>query len=117
MRKSILVYFLAACSFSWSVAQNGHASVSSSYSNNDGHHNISINDENGSFRLDYSGESEISFSDDETAIKNFPTDGFLRYEKNGKTLLVTVDAAGKIAYEINGGDKKYNLDANEKAVV
>jgi len=93
--------------------QGQHASFS--VSNNDGHSSISITDDNLNVKLSYTGE--ISFTDDEKGFKNFPNDGFLRYQKNGTTLIVTVDASGKVAYEINGGDKKTTHSADEKNIV
>ncbi|HSZ84663.1 MAG TPA: hypothetical protein VK787_01460, partial [Puia sp.] len=112
-RKLILIAALTLC-LAWSgYTQENHASFS--VSDNNGHSSVSINDDNLNFKLSYSGE--ISFTDDEKGFRSFPNDGFLRYQKNGTTLIVTIDASGKIAYEINGGDKKTTLNNDEKNVV
>jgi len=114
-RKLILVAALALF-LAWSgFAQENHNHASFSVSDNNGHSSVSINDDNLNFKLSYTGE--ISFTDDEKGFRSFPSDGFLRYQKNGTTLIVTIDASGKIAYEINGGDKKTMLNNDEKDVV
>jgi hypothetical protein len=112
-RKLIFVAALTFCVARLSYAQENHASFS--VSDNNGHSSVSINDDNLNFKLSYTGD--ISFTDDEKAFKSFPNDGFLRYQKNGTTLIVAIDASGKIAYEINGGDKKTTLNNDEKDVL
>src|SRR5580700_4819667 len=111
--KIMLVAAFTACIATSAFAQENRGSFS--VSNNNGHSSVSITDENLDFKLTYTGD--ISFTDDEQAFKAFPGDGFLRYQRNGTTLIVTVDASGKIAYEINGGDKKTVLSEEDKAVV
>jgi hypothetical protein len=112
-KKLILLSALALCCACTAYSQGNHSSYS--VSNNEGHSSISITDENVNFKLSYTGE--IVFADDEKSFKTFPSDGFLRYQKNGTTLIVTLDASGKIAYEFNGGDKKTTLSDEEKNVV
>jgi len=112
-RKSILAAALSLCLVTAAIAQENR--ISYSLSSNNGHSSVSITDDNLNFKLSYTGD--ISFTDDEKNFKSFPSDGFLRYQKNGTILIVTLDAAGKIAYEINGGDKKTVLNDNEKDVV
>src|SRR5580693_5581790 len=111
--KTMLVTALAACMSLTGRAQENHSSYS--VSSNNGHTSVSITDENLDFKVSYSGE--IAFTDDEKSFQSFPSDGFLRYQKNGTTLIVTQDASGKIAYEINGGEKKTVLSEEEKSVV
>jgi hypothetical protein len=112
-RKLMLVVAITFCLVWAGHAQENHTSYSQSNSN--GHNSVSIVDDNLNFKLSYTGE--IAFTDDEKGFKSFPADGFLRYQKNVTTLIVTIDASGKIAYEINGGDKKTTLNNDEKEVV
>jgi hypothetical protein len=111
--KIMLVSAIAVCMTLAGYAQENHNSVS--VSNNNGHTSVTISDDNLDLKVSYTGE--IAFSADEKSFQTFPNDGFLRYQKNGTTLIVTQDASGKIAYEINGGDKKTVLSEDEKAVV
>jgi len=108
MKKTIITYFLAACTFFVAASQK----VSSSYSSNNGMHSIIINDENSSLEIKYTGD--ISFTDDETAIKAMSSDGYLKFKKNGKKIIVTAKDNGEIVYEINDADKKSTLNADEK---
>jgi len=110
MKKTIITYLLTACTFLFCASQK----TSSSYSNSDnGIHSIIITDDNGSLEIKYTGE--ISFTDDETAIKTMSPDGYLKFKKNGKKLIVTAKDNGQIMYEINDGDKKSSLTDDEKA--
>src|SRR5580693_2607819 len=99
MKKTIITYFLAACTFLFATSQK----TTSSYSNSEnGMHSIIINDDNTSLEIKYTGD--ISFTDDETAIKSMSPDGYLKFKKNGKKLIVTAKDNGQIMYEINDGD-------------
>ncbi|HLK31217.1 MAG TPA: hypothetical protein VKT28_21745 [Puia sp.] len=109
MKKTIITYFLTACTFLFCASQKTTSYTSHS---ENGQHSIVINDDNGSLEVKYTGD--ISFSDDETAIKSISQDGYLKYKKNGKKIVVTADANGQIMYEINNGDKKSTLSADEK---
>ncbi|HLK27866.1 MAG TPA: hypothetical protein VKT28_04750 [Puia sp.] len=113
-RKLILIAVISFCIVSAGYSQEHHASYS--VSTNNGHSSISITDDKLNFSFSYS-TGDISFTDDEKGFKSFPNDGFLRYQKDGKRLIVTTDASGKIAYEINGGDKKTTLSEDEKELV
>lgn len=77
---------------------------------------MTIKDDDISFSLTYSTDN-ISFADDEKGFASFPADGVLRYQKDGKKIVVSSDASGKIAYEINGGEKKQILTEEEKKIV
>ncbi len=109
MKKTIITYFLTACTFLFCASQKTSSSISSS---DNGWHSIMINDDNGSLEIKYTGE--ISFTDDETAIKSMSPDGYLKYKKNGKKIVVTADSKSQILYEINDGDKKSILNDDEK---
>jgi deoxyribose-phosphate aldolase len=76
-------------------------------------HSIIINDDNGSLEVKYTGE--ISFNEEETAIRSISRDGYLKFKKNGRKLVVTADDNGLPVYEINGADKKNTLNDDEKA--
>src|SRR5579871_1513000 len=112
-RKLMLAAVLSLSLAIGGYSQGNHGSYS--VSNNNGHSSVSVNDDDLNIKLSYSGE--ISFTSDEKSFQSFPSDGFLRYQKNGTTLIVTLDASGRIAYEINGGDKKTTLTEEEKAIL
>ena len=84
-----------------------------SFNSDNGQHSIMINDDNGSLELKYTGD--ISFNDDETIIKNISRDGYLKYKRNGKKLVVSADERGNMLYEINDGEKKSTLTDDEKS--
>jgi hypothetical protein len=110
MKKTIITYLLTACTFLFCASQK----TTSSYSNSEnGMHSIIINDDNSSLEIKYTGD--ISFTDDETAIKAMSPDGYLKFKKNGKKIIVTAKGNGQIMYEINDGDKKSALNDDEKA--
>src|SRR5580704_775369 len=110
MKKTIITYFLTAFIFLFCASQKKGSSFN--YSEN-GQHSITINDDNGSLEVKYTGE--ISFNEEETAISSISTGGYLKYIKNGRKLVVTADANGQLIYEINDGDKKSTLNDDEKA--
>jgi hypothetical protein len=76
-------------------------------------HSIIINDENSSLEIKYTGD--ISFTDNETAIKTMSPNGYLKFKKNGKKIIMTAKDNGQVMYEINDGDKKNSLNDDEKA--
>src|SRR5579862_1678535 len=111
MRKYIYTAVLA-CSMLFSYSQK-KSSISYNTSSNGNQHSVTINDDELSLSLVYTGD--IAFNDAEDAIASLAPDGYLRYKKNGKKLVVNADSRGEITYEFNDGDKKTELNAEEKA--
>lgn len=74
-----------------------------------------IIDDNVFLEIRYSGEVKIN--DDETGILSIPSNGYIKYKKNGKKLTIERGSDGEILYAINGGSKKSILDTAEKQFV
>ncbi|MES1214343.1 MAG: hypothetical protein ABUT20_02405 [Bacteroidota bacterium] len=114
-RKLILIATVIFCRVLIIHAQEKHSSVS--ISSNDSHTSMTIKDDKLKFTFSYTSTEDISFTDDEKGFRSFPDDGVLRYEKDGKKLVVRKDASGNIVYAINGGENKTTLTDNEKDIV
>ena len=65
-----------------------------------------INDGGTRIEINYSGE--IKFTDDETAIKSISHNGYLKYRKNAKRLLVHSLAKGDLKLELFDNGRKIN---------
>jgi len=113
MKKTSITLFFAAAVFLSCSAQK--SSSSSTYSDDNGCHSIIINDENGSFELKYSGD--ISFTEDEAAVKSIAPGGYIKYRHNGSKITVTAGNNGNIFYEVNGGAKKVTLSSDEASLL
>ena len=113
MKKIIFTYLFAGCFILSCRSQKGHSSVSYSSDGNGGkgQHSISINDDNGYLEVKYTGD--IIFNEEETAIKSISPNGYIRYKRNGKKIEATAGENGRIEYEVNGGDKKTDLNNDE----
>jgi hypothetical protein len=115
MKKFLVTYFFAAALILSCASQKNGTLISFSDDNGGkGQHSISINDENGSLELKYSGE--IIFNEEETSIKNISPDGFIRYKSNGQQFEAAPTGNGHVEYEINDGKKTIAL-SNEEAVL
>jgi hypothetical protein len=86
-----------------------------SFSNGDGKTVINISDETGRLRLETRGE--ITFTDDETAVKSISDEGYIKFKKNGNKLKAEPNGAGEIVYTINDGPRVTQLNDNEKKLL
>ncbi|MXV15180.1 hypothetical protein [Hufsiella ginkgonis] len=59
----------------------------------------------------------VVFSRDEDFIDAISENGFLKYDKNGKTLIAEGDGKGNIIYEVNGGEKTTTPDDTERQFI
>jgi hypothetical protein len=73
-------------------------------------HTIRINDGREFLEIKFNGE--ISFNDEETAIKSLSPNSSFSYNKDGKKIIITSDNDGNLSYEVNG-TKKTILDKDE----
>lgn len=114
MKKLILflVVFVNACLVS--AQHKVHRNSISRTSNNGEEKTVIIND---NFYLEIKEADGIQLNEEETMIKAIPAGGYVKYKNNGKKLIISVNAAGEIVYEINGGEKKSTLNTTEKAFV
>lgn len=120
-KKIIMKKIFFAGLFSLTLLNTVHAQEkksSNSYiisnTDNNNRHTISIKDDNGSLDITYTGD--ISFTEEETAIKSLSQGAVLTYKKDNASLRVT-EENGQLWYEVNGGAKKLSLDSRESALL
>lgn len=113
--KKILICFLAA-GVSVACFSQQKISTSSTTTQNNGksEHSFTMTDDNGILQYKYTGE--IAITEDEKGIASISDGGKLVYKNNNVRITVTTGEKG-IQYEINGGDKKSELSAEEKELV
>ncbi|MDB5231290.1 MAG: hypothetical protein JWN76_2095 [Chitinophagaceae bacterium] len=112
------IFLLALCAFLSTLSQcfSQKTHTSTSYiSDDNGWQTIKITDDNGDLEIKYIGD--ITFTDDETAIKTISANGSLTYKKDGTTIKVTPDAGGQVFYEVNGGERKTTLRKEESELL
>lgn len=113
--KKVLVCFLAAgVSISCFSQQKISTSSVTTHNNGKNEHSFTMTDDNGTLQYKYTGE--IAITEDEKGIASISDGGKLSYKNNKVTIVVTTGEKG-IQYEINGGDKKSVLSAEEKELV
>lgn len=113
--KKILICFLAT-GISVACFSQQKVSTSSVTTQNNGktEHSFTMTDDNGTLQYKYTGE--IAVTEDEKGIASISEGGKLFYRNNKTKITVTSGDKG-IQYEINGGDKKTTLTAEEKELV
>jgi hypothetical protein len=72
---------------------------------------------NGSVHEEIKYDGEIKISEDETSIDHISPNGYLLFIKNDEKLLIESNYHGEIVYELNDGEKKSQLNENEKKVL
>lgn len=73
---------------------------------------IAEDDNNTVLKIQYSGQA--FFNDDKTAIAAISPNGYVKYTRNGQTLLAENDGKGNILYQVNGGIKQKELNNSDK---
>jgi hypothetical protein len=73
---------------------------------------IAEDDNNTVLKIQYSGQAY--FNDDETAIAAITPNGYVKYSRNGQTLVAENDGKGNIQYQVNGGIKQKELSNADK---
>ncbi|MES2428665.1 MAG: hypothetical protein V4560_16905 [Bacteroidota bacterium] len=73
---------------------------------------ISEGDNNGSLRIEYSGRA--FFNEDSTAIARITPNGYVKYKRDGQSLIAERDGRDDITYYINGGPAQTKLSGNDK---
>lgn len=73
---------------------------------------IAEDDNNTVLKIEYSGQT--LFNDKKTAIAAITPNGYVKYTRDGQTLLAENDGKGNILYQINGGTKQKELNNLDK---
>jgi hypothetical protein len=73
---------------------------------------ISTDDNGSTKRIEYSGK--VIFSKDKTGIDYISEGGYVKFERNGKTIEAEGDSKGKVIYDYDGGHGTTELNADGK---
>jgi hypothetical protein len=105
---------ISAIAFFAQCQHSGKGSIHRSYSNSETGSKIVVMDGDLSLSIEYSGE--ISFTEDETAIKNISPGGYLKYKKDKIKITAENNAKGELVYDLYENGQKIE-DAAEKKMM
>lgn len=76
------------------------------------HTSITENGNGSNLKIEYVGQTY--FNAEGTAIKSISPNGYVKYTRDGKSIIAESDYKGRITYELNDGEKQSMLDENGK---
>jgi hypothetical protein len=73
---------------------------------------IAEDTDNKYLKIEYAGRAFFNY--DSTAIAKITPNGFVKYKRDNEAFVAESDNSGKITYQMNGGAKQTQLNANDK---
>lgn len=117
MKKLILIIAISSLMINCNKAQSKMSySITSTKSDDNVAENQTVYiDDKHDIEIKQSGEFKMS--DDEQSIISLSNGAYISYKKDGKRLKITKNEQGLIVYQINNGEKKSELCADEQKIV
>jgi ubiquinone biosynthesis protein Coq4 len=117
MKKLVLLVAISSMMINCNKAQSkmGYSITSTKSDNKVAENQTVYTDDKHDIEIKQSGEFKMS--DDEQSIISLSNGAYISYKKDGKRLKITKNEQGLIVYQINNGEKKAELSADEQKIV
>lgn len=111
---AVAILSIFAQSQSWAQKKSSSSSMSISRNNDNGRGSGSMTMINDGVSIKMEYEGKITFNEEETAVKSLSPNGYLKYKKNDKKLVIESNSKGEVSYEFYDDGEKLAFDERGK---